>query len=215
MNSTSRTPAFRPSPLLLAAAGLALAVGLLGLLIGFMAPSPDAWVWLLVNFVFFGGIANGVLVWSAAFRVAQARWTCVINRLGHSALAFVPVLFLTLLGLLSGVSKWAPWVKHPIPAKAAWLNVPFMIWRDIACLGVLWLLCFLMVRWSLKLDGRAEVTSKDQYRLTAIGTAVVLTYTVTGSIVAYDFVMSLSPEWVSTMFAPSTGSPISTPGWLS
>jgi Ni/Fe-hydrogenase subunit HybB-like protein len=35
-----------------------------------------------------------------------------------------------------------------------------------------------------------------------MGTAIVLFYTVTGSIIAYDFIMSMSPEWISTMFAP-------------
>ena len=117
MNSTDRSPieaTFRPPAALMAAALLAIAVGVAGLAIGFGTAPRDAWAWLLVNFVFFGGIANGVLVWSAAFRVAQTRWTCVVNRLGHSTLAYMPVLLLVLIGLLSGARQWAPWVRHPI-----------------------------------------------------------------------------------------------------
>lgn len=181
---------------------MAVAAGLACLAIGFRTAPTDAWVWLLVGFVVFLGVTSGTLVWSAAFRVAQTRWTAAVNRLAHSAIAFQPALLVALIALLAGVRHYVPWVRHPVPAKAAWLNVPFMVWRDVVCLSVLWLLMWLMVRWSLRMDAQERVSRSDQYRLTAIGTAIVLTYTVTGSIVAYDFVMSLTPEWVSTMFAP-------------
>lgn len=174
--------------------------------LAFRESAQEAWLWLLSAFVFFLGIANGMLAWAATFRVAQARWTPAVNRIGHSAIAFAPVLLIGLIALMFGVRSYVPWVTHPIPVKAAWLNVPFMVIRDIASFLVLWILFGLLVRWSLRADtgpARCEaITSDDQFRLTAIATAAVITYTFAATILAYDLIMSLSPTWSSTMFAP-------------
>ena len=116
MNSYNYTPdesmALRPPARLLAVAALSVVIGVLGLAIGFRIMPRDTWVWLLVNFVFFAGVAHGAFVWSAVFRVAQARWTPAINRMGHSMLAYVPVLLIALVALLSGVREYVPWVRH-------------------------------------------------------------------------------------------------------
>ncbi|MCL5103458.1 MAG: hypothetical protein M1133_05010 [Armatimonadetes bacterium] len=181
-----------------------IAIGGAGLAIAFIATPKQAWLWLLIGFVSFTGIANGMLAWAAAFRVAKARWTPAINRLGHAALAFAPVSAVALIVLLAGVGSYAPWVRTPVPEKEAWLNVPFFIMRELALLGGYWILSLVMVRWSLKCDAKAmrgeEITDREQFRLSAIAVAVVMGYAVTSTVVAWDFIMSLSPEWFSTMF---------------
>lgn len=189
-----------------AASVLGIVIGVAGTAIGFGHTPLDAWIWLLVGYVFFAGIANGALAWAAAFRVAQARWTPAINRLGHSLIAFLPVLILALIAVLSQAARYMPWARNPIPAKAAWLNVPFMVTRDLVFVGVLYLLFYLLVRWSLSADSESGrlggITEKDRFRLNGVATAAIMMYTITGSIIAWDLIMSLSPIWVSTMFAP-------------
>ncbi|MBI2842327.1 MAG: hypothetical protein HYX78_02900 [Armatimonadetes bacterium] len=182
-------------------------VGLGGLAVGFVGPSPvDAWLWLVIWFLLFGGFAYGILLWSAAFRVAQVRWTPVVSRLGHAGIAFVPVALLILIVLLAGIRAYVPWTAHTVPEKEAWLNVPFMALRQLVLVGLLSALCYLMVRWSLTADAKTRegggLAQRDHYRLNAVSVAIVITYAITFSVVAYDFVMSLSPEWFSTMFAP-------------
>ena len=183
-----------------------IAIGVGAFALGFAASPRETWLWLVVDFVIFFGLANGVLLWAAVFRMTQTRWTGAINRLGHSVLPFAGLLFFVLIALLYGVRNYAVWLDHPIPEKAAWLNVPFMAVRDIVCFAVLWAACLLLVRWSLAVDAgvsRGEgVSGKQHYRLTAMATAAVLCYVLAGTIVSYDFIMSLSPEWASTMFAP-------------
>ncbi len=129
-----------------------------------------------------------------------------VNRLGHSAIAFIPVSYLVMIVLLLGLKAYMPWVIHPVPAKAGWLNVPFMAGRDSLLLLVVFLVYLAMVRWTLKADARARrgetIDQAAQYRLTAIAIAAAIVYVLTETILAYDFIMSLSPEWYSTMFAP-------------
>lgn len=200
------TPEFSIPKWVWIASVISIAVGAAGMAVGFSVAPADTWLWLVIAFVTFAGLAHGMLAWAAAFRVAQARWTAVVNRLGHSVVVFLPFLFAVLALLLAGVRNYAPWATHPVAGKAAWLNVPFMTAREFIAVGALWALFSLLVRWSLQADAdmreSGQVDRRSQFRLTAIGTACIMMYTVTGSIMAYDFTMSFSPEWVSTMFAP-------------
>lgn len=164
------------------------------------------WIWLVVTFVYFAGLASGAAAWAAIFRTAQARWTPVINRLGHSMLWFLLLMFGLLVLLLAGLREYAPWTAHAVAGKEAWLNARFMIVREVLVLGLMLLAFFLMARWSLSADAKRargeEITRPDHYRLNAVAIAGVYLYCIAMSLVSWDFVMSLSPEWVSTMFAP-------------
>ncbi len=205
MNSNNNPTQYALPAWLRMASIAGIVIGIIGIGLGFRMASPDTWLWLLVGFVFFAGLAHGTLAWVAAFRVAQTRWAPAVNRLGHSLIAFLPVIAIALIILLAGVRHWVPWIAHPVPAKAGWLNVPFMVARDLVSVGVLYILFFLLVRWSLAADsegGLTGITERDHFRLTAVATTAVMMYTVTGSIIAYDFIMSLLPTWYSTMFAP-------------
>jgi Ni/Fe-hydrogenase subunit HybB-like protein len=164
------------------------------------------WLWLLVAFTISTGIANGMLAWAAALRVAQARWAASVTRIGATAIAFVPVSAAVLVVLLIGVRAYAPWVGHPVAEKAAWLNIQFFVIREIVLLGVFWGLCFLMIRWGLIADAKSgrgeEITGSDHHRLNIVACAAIVMYAIASSVVSYDFIMSLSPEWTSTVFAP-------------
>lgn len=163
----------------------------------------QAWTWLLIGFVISTGIANAMLSWASALRVGQARWAASVNRIGQSALFFVPVAIVALIVLLIGIGSWAPWVRHPVPLKVEWLNVRFFVIREIALLGAFWILCFFMVRSSLKADAASEeITSTQHGKLNALAAVTVAVYAIASSVVAYDFIMSLAPDWVSTMFGP-------------
>lgn len=182
---------------------ISVALGVIAIILGFITgPARDVWLWLVIWFLVFGGAAQAVIVWAAVFRVAQARWSPAVNRLGHSAILYLPVMYIVLIILLAGVRHYVPWVWHPVPAKAAWLNIPFMAARNLIGLALLFIMNYLLVRWSLCADSKEEITEKDQYRLTTVGIAIVITYSVVFTVISYDFIMSLWPEWFSTMFGP-------------
>lgn len=210
MNFSGREERYRslykpPTALVLLALAF-IFVGMLGLVVSFALAPRDSWIWLDVLFVIFGGIANGVLVWTAVFRTAQAKWTFAINRVAQSVVFYIPLLAIVLFVLLGGIPNFEPWVAHPDPKKAAWLSIPAMVIRDIVALGALWLMYFLIARWSLVADDKVrngeEIARSDHFRLNALSTTTILTYSVSVSIVTFDYIMSLWPSWVSTMFAP-------------
>lgn len=186
---------------------LAVVIGAAAAIIGFLtAPVVESWLWLVVWFLVFGGAAQGVLVWAAIFRVAQARWTPAVNRLGHSTIGFLPIVLGILVVLLLGVRSYVPWVWNPLPEKAAWLNIPFMIIRNLAAMALMVLLSFILVRWSLEADAasaRGEELSRNlHYRLNSVAVAITIAYPFVFTLISYDFIMSLWPTWFSTMFGP-------------
>ncbi|MCC6445729.1 MAG: hypothetical protein IT210_20030 [Armatimonadetes bacterium] len=197
---------FKPPAALWAVCTLAVAIGAGGLVAAFAANPRDGWLWLLIDFTVFAGIGIGALMWAAVFRVAQARWTPALNRLAHGILYFMPVLFAAMILLLMGVRNYAPWTHHHDPLREAWLNVPFMVARNLFSFGLLWALLAVLVRWTLGADARWKrgeaIPQREQFRMTALGTGTVFWFTIAASIISYDFIMSLSPEWASTMFAP-------------
>lgn len=182
----------------------AIVLGITSATVGFIIAPTDTWIWLIIGFVSYAGLAHGMLVWAAAFRVAQTRWTAAVNRLGHSAIFFLPFLGIILIILLAGIKCYALWTTHPVEGKTAWFNMPFMISREVVLVGILWVLFILLVRRTLQADEHRiqtdESSREKQHELTVISIACVMMYTITGTVIAYDFVMAFDPKWVSTMF---------------
>ena len=85
---------------------LFLGVGLAGavaFLYGvFMGDAIRAWQALLVNFLFFAGLAQAGVVLSALIHATSARWGRSLKRTAEATAAFLPVAFLLLVVPLPG-----------------------------------------------------------------------------------------------------------------
>ena len=69
-----------------------VAIGIIGFVAGLVGNrSYLAWQALLVNTMFFGGIALGGLAFSVIFTITSAKWGRPIKRLAEALSAFVPI----------------------------------------------------------------------------------------------------------------------------
>src|SRR2546427_13116909 len=85
--------------------------------------APRAWEAFLVNLLFWLGIAQGGVVVSASLYLTQARWGGAgAYRLAEAFSGFVPLGFVLFWLLIAGRTVIFPWIEHPLPEKAAWLN---------------------------------------------------------------------------------------------
>jgi hypothetical protein len=184
------------------AACAAIAVGVAGTAWGLAGSHDKTWWMLLVNFLFWTGLAQGMVVWSAIFRAAQATWTPAVNRLCHAAVHFLPVSLVFFILLSLGREHWLTWLHHPVPEKAAWLNPTFFFRRNGLGLALMTALSYRY----LYLYRRGEQARTDeevrdaQYRINRLAVTLVLLYCVVYSVLAFDLVMSLSPHWTSSLF---------------
>ncbi|HVO24038.1 MAG TPA: hypothetical protein VMW56_10455 [Candidatus Margulisiibacteriota bacterium] len=165
-----------------------------------------AWEAFLVNLLFWLGVAQGGVVVSASLYLTQARWGgASAYRLAESFAGFLPLGSVLFWLLLAGDQLIFPWVLHPVPEKAAWLNVPFLFERDGGGLLFLSALSLWFVYSSRRADAVHWAESGASIELPPaiirrLAPTLIIVYAIVYSLIAFDLVMSLSPVWYSTLF---------------
>jgi hypothetical protein len=186
---------------------LLLMVGLggVGAAAVYLSAGPERfWANWLVWTLFLLTVGLGNLFLVALERLVGAHWSVPMRRTPERIASLVPLsVLLLLLGLL-GVPVLFPWTRpeaahNPIlVAKSAWLNLTFFVIRLLVCAAA-WLLFYrFYVKGSLKQDDSRDASFTVRARRLAPPFMVVFFFTVT--IVAFDWVSSLEPEWYSDMF---------------
>lgn len=214
-------------------AGVLFVVGLLSFVVRLAQDPQGAWISYVSNWLFFTSISIGAVVLAVATWIAKARWNWAVRRVSQAMVAFLPVSFVLLLPMLTLREGYFPWIEmmaddHIVQLKAAYLNIPFLVSRNVlglaALFGMALYFVYLAVRPDLGLsgvseeddDGRREWREKltqgwmgqeqeevsSYKRMTTMAPAFVLVYALVMSIVSYDWAMSLEPHWFSTMFGP-------------
>ncbi|NIW35091.1 MAG: hypothetical protein GWN32_00455, partial [Gemmatimonadetes bacterium] len=195
---------------------------------------PDAaWISYVTNWLFFTSIAMGGVLFAVATWIVKAKWNWSVRRVSQAFAAFLPISFVLMLPMLSLGEEYFPWIEmmetDPIVQnKRAYLNLPFLVTRNVVGVGVLFALAvyfvYLAVRpdmgltrdagdgdagrrkWRERLTagwaGQEQEEVMSYRRMTTIAPAIVLLYALVMTIVSYDWVMSLEPHWFSTMFGP-------------
>ncbi len=215
------------------AAGVLFFVGLVAFVVRLTQDSQSAWISYITNWMFFTSIAMGSVLFAVATWVVKAKWNWSVRRVSQAAAAFLPISFVLMLPMLTLGDGYFPWIEmmgsDPIVAKkAAYLNMPFLITRNVVGLALLFgLSCYfvyLAVRpdmglsdesdeddaqrasWRKKLTQGWEGQEKEEVnsykRMTTMAPAFVVVYALVMTIVSYDWAMSLEPHWFSTMFGP-------------
>lgn len=189
-------------------AGLAV-VGAAAFVAGAMGESPlRAWQAYLVNLVFWTGLAAGAVLFSAILSITHATWGRPLKRLAEAYGTFLLLAPLLFAVLYAGRGQVFPWLTHPVPEKAAWLNAPFLFWRDGVGLLLLGAGALALIYLSVRREigaagspppvvgagGREEPVAVVCANLYAILYVLVLT------LLAFDLIMSLAPHWHSTLF---------------
>ncbi|KPJ84052.1 MAG: hypothetical protein AMS19_02170 [Gemmatimonas sp. SG8_23] len=216
--------------------GLAAAffiVGLLAFVVRLTQDSQSAWISYITNWLFFSSIAMGSVMFAVATWIVKAKWNWSVRRISQAGAAFLPFAFVLMLPMLFLGDSYFPWIEMMatdpvVQNKQAYLNMPFLITRNVVGLAALFGLgcyfVYLAVRpdmgltegaeeedeqrrsWRQKLTqgwmGQEAEEVSSYRRMTTLGPGLVLAYAFVMTIVSYDWAMSLEPHWFSTMFGP-------------
>ncbi len=181
------------------------------------------WQAYLVNFVFWTGTVFGSVLFVAVINMTNAHWARPLKRFAEAPGAFIPVLFLLFWPIYGGREILFSWIHAPAEGKEGWLSVPFLFARDgvsLLLLGAVSLaLIFFSVRGDMKLHARKPWKKKEGdprfpspapslsgaasrgWRMQLVLSPLVgISYAVVLSLLAFDLIMSLDPEWISTLF---------------
>src|SRR6266403_5599891 len=180
--------------------GVLAALGALAFLVGVnSADAASVWSIYLVNLVFWSGIAVSGPAIAGMMQVTEARWSPSVRRIALTTAGFLPISFVLFLVLYAGQTVLYPWVTKPIPAKAAWLNVPFFWLRTYVLAAVLFAVCFAFVRALLR-DAIPPDDERERAHRNRIAVILLMLWLVTVSLWGFDLVMSLDPRWYSGLF---------------
>ena len=184
-----------------------------------------AWGAWTINTLYFLGIAEGGVVLAAAIRLCNGRWGGPIMRIGESFSSYLLYGIATMVVLLgAGIWTYLPWIHHVEPRQVPFLNVPFLYIRTLGGLALFTWLATKLTRTSLRPDlkllmpymeprlkgvyenivgawrGDAEEAKYYSHEVSHLSPQIVLTFVVFFSVLAWDFIMCLTPNWVSPLF---------------
>jgi Ni/Fe-hydrogenase subunit HybB-like protein len=177
--------------------GLTLAVGL------FRAPERT-WINLLLVSYYLVGLGLGGLLLVALHYLTGARWILPLRRVPEAMTAVLPLAAAGLVAVLLGRPSLYPWSVpdsphgSDSPLKHIWLNRPFFVMRALVYLALWLAFAVAVVRTSRRQDRDHDpAPTRKNIRLSA---AFLVVFGVTCWLASYDWIMSLEPEWASTVF---------------
>jgi hypothetical protein len=178
-------------------------IGLVGSLTA--SPRPDFYFSWLVAYLYFLSIALGSLFFVLALFVCRAGWSVTLRRVVENVMATLPVFAVLFIPVLLGRHDLFVWTDAAEVAKSAalkgksgYLNELFFAFRAIVY----------FISWGgLALYFSRQSQSQDQSgderitrRLQAVAAPGLIVFSLTVTLASVDWIMSLEPEWYSTMF---------------
>ncbi len=161
----------------------------------------------LMGFIFWVGLSLGCLALLMIQHLAGGPWGAMVRRFLEAGSANITVMAVLFIPVLLGIGSLYLWADpayvatHPIvEAKASYLNVPFFITRSVIYFATWIILTVLFRRWSARQDeNRNEGQNLAQHMRNAGALGIIL-FILTMTFAAFDWGMSLTPEWFSGMY---------------
>ncbi len=216
----------RPNPRFRALWLVLLLAGVVSFALLLVREPARAWGAYGACLVFFLGLPLGAAALASAIRLSNGRWGGPVTRIAEALTAFLPWGILLVVVLLAGgLGHYLPWTRDGVLARQRpYLNVPFLAARTLVGLGLLWWLVRDMVRTSLRRDvhllrdhvgpelradydklardwaGDEAEERRERDRLAMRSPQVAVAFAVVFTVFAWDFIMSITPAWVSGLF---------------
>ena len=134
----------------------------------------------------------GVLLVVLIAHSIAVRWIVVVRRLAEHVTATLPWLALGFVPVVVMAHRLYPWARGDVPEHLhTWLSLPWFTVRAVIYFA-LWIGMAEYVR------ARALASPPHDVRRFASGSIPIYALTLTSA--SFDWIMSLTPRWVSTMF---------------
>src|SRR5258707_9234347 len=164
----------------------------------------------LLGFMCWLGVALGSMAILMIRHLTGGGWGTVIRRILGAAMRTLPLLALLFIPVIFGIRHLYIWAQplsniqdkhlreHLEQITQTYLTVNGFIVRAIFYFAVWNVLSFLLSMWSKQTDHAGAPNNSQRFKAVA-GPGLIL-YAFTISFAAIDWVMSLDPSWISTIF---------------
>jgi len=163
----------------------------------------------LVGFVFWLGVSMGCLGILMLQHLTGGAWGMVIRRILEAGTRVLPLLVLLFIPIvIFGMPHLYEWMhrteiteqplREVLDKKSGYLNFNFFVIRAFIYFAI-WLgLMFFLNKWSAEQDRTADRSYSK--KMTALSGPGIIIFVFTTTFVSVDWVMSLDPEWFSTIY---------------
>lgn len=183
-------------------------LGLLGLaacVIGLFVRPQQFFVSYLTGVLVWLGVALGSLAWLMTHFLAGGKWGFPVRRFLEAAAGTLPWLALLFVPIFFGLRNLYPWMDAAriaankiLQHKHAYMNAPGFIVRAAIIFAIWIVIARLLTRWSRQQD--ATLSPEPMKRLRKLSGPGLVIYPLSATFAYVDWVMSIEPDWFSTMF---------------
>jgi hypothetical protein len=160
----------------------------------------------LLAYIFWSGVALGCLAVLMLYHLVGGGWGVLIRRTLEAGTRTIPLVALLIVPVLAGIPHLYAWAHPEVVAldehlrhKSGYLNVPFFLIRTVVYFAVWAGLAFFLNRWSSQQDrGGSPLLERRLHNLSGPG---LVLFVVTVTFASLDWVMSLEPDWYSTIYS--------------
>ncbi|HET6177659.1 MAG TPA: hypothetical protein VFE61_12045 [Candidatus Sulfotelmatobacter sp.] len=183
--------------------------GIVAVILAFKSPDEFYRAYLL-GFMCWLGVALGSMAILMIRHLTGGGWGMVIRRILGAAMRTVPLLAALFIPIILGMKHLYIWARplsevtdkhlhdHLVDITKIYLTTNGF-WMRAAFYFAIWnLLSFLLSHWSRQTDKAGAPDNTERFKAVA-GPGLIL-YGFTISFAAIDWVMSLDPSWISTIF---------------
>ncbi|MFZ0803236.1 MAG: hypothetical protein WBQ09_07760 [Terriglobales bacterium] len=163
----------------------------------------------LVAFMAWLGVTLGSMVILMIRHLTGGGWGTVIRRILGAAMRCVPLMTILFVPILFGLPRLYIWARpldsiadkhlreHLQDITKSYLSVNGFIVRAAIYFAIWNLLSFFLTKWSREQD---QPPLRDNTRFKVLSGPGLILYAFTVSFAAIDWVMSLDPSWISTIY---------------
>ena len=179
--------------------------GVVAAVIGFLLSPAVFFQSYLLGYLYWVHLALGCLAVLMLQYLTGGRWGWTIRRILEAGALTLPLLAVLFVPLIFGLTALYSWThvdevakSEVLAHKAIYLNPPFFLWRTLLYF-IIWIgLAYLLNRWSRQQDqtGQPGLTG----RLKVTSTVGIILFMLTSTFAAFDWMMSLEPEWFSSIY---------------
>jgi hypothetical protein len=157
----------------------------------------------LFAWLFFLAMSLGAMTAVMVDHLVGGEWGAFVRRFGEAAANVLPLMFVLFVPILIGLRRIYPWAdpnnhNAVVVHKQGYLNPGLFIARYVVYFAIWITTAWLLRRFSLQRD-RAP-GPRAEHSLRVVSAAGLVAYFVTMSLAAVDWIMSLEPQWYSTIF---------------
>jgi hypothetical protein len=164
----------------------------------------------LLGFMCWLGVALGSMAILMIRHLTGGGWGTIIRRILGAAMRTLPLLALLFIPLIFGIRRLYIWAQplaniqdkhlreHLEQITQTYLTVNGFIIRAIFYFAVWNVLSFLLSKWSKETDRPHAPDNSGRFK--AVSGPGLILYGFTISFAAIDWIMSLDPSWISTIF---------------